>query len=64
MGRSSWAPRRVKLGELAGNATVRVRLHGSWNNVFSRLNRVENGFTNQPVLHSTVEIDRTLKGAV
>lgn len=51
IGRSSWAPRRLDLGELGeGETSVRVRLSGSWNNVFSRLNRVQNGFDAKPVL--------------
>lgn len=50
IGRSSWAPRRLDLGELSGETTIRVQLSGSWNNVFSRLNRLQNGFTAKPLL--------------
>lgn len=51
VGRSSWEPRRLQLGPLAGTTVVRARLHGSWNNVFSQLNRVQNGFRSHAVLH-------------
>jgi hypothetical protein len=52
-GRSSWEPRVVSVDAsilTAGTNHVRVRLHGSWNNVFSTLNRVENGLQSTPVL--------------
>jgi hypothetical protein len=50
-GRSSWEPRCVPMSTLRrGKNRVRVRVHGSWNNVFSRLNRVENGLTALPRL--------------
>jgi hypothetical protein len=53
VGRSSWEPRRLPLpaGVLrAGENRVQITLHGSWNNVFSALNRLENGLTGEPVL--------------
>jgi hypothetical protein len=50
-GRSSWEPHHVPLSTLhVGENRVRVRVHGSWNNVFSTLNRLENGLTALPVL--------------
>ncbi len=43
-GKSSWAPRVVSAhGLKVGPNTVRVQVHGSWNNIYSRLNFQENG---------------------
>jgi hypothetical protein len=44
IGQSSWAPRVLPTcGLRAGRNVLRVRLHGSWNNLLSRLNTLENG---------------------
>ncbi|HZX08011.1 hypothetical protein [Kribbella sp.] len=44
LGRRSWEPRDLDLGHVTrGEHEVKVVLHGSWNNVFSRLNTVTNG---------------------
>ncbi|WP_427896128.1 hypothetical protein ACQHIV_19550 [Kribbella sp. GL6] len=44
VGRRGWEPRDLEVDHLsAGEHDVRVVLHGSWNNVFSRLNTVTNG---------------------
>jgi len=46
IGRSSWEPRRVPVtdGRLVdGENEVTVALHGSWNDLFSRLNPTTNG---------------------
>jgi len=46
IGRSSWEPRVLPLPALpSGEHRIRLRLHGSWNNVFSTLNRLENGLS-------------------
>ena len=53
VGRSSWAPRRLSLDKAvlqAGENEVKIALHGSWNNVFSALNRLENGLKGVPIL--------------
>ena len=50
IGRSNWQPRRLAIGEVAGKVEIRARLHGSWNNLFSRLNRIENGFKSNAIL--------------
>jgi len=50
-GKSNWEPRRVPLANLrAGENVIRARLHGSWNNVFSKLNTLENGLRDAVVL--------------
>jgi hypothetical protein len=52
-GRTSWEPRVVSINGstlAAGTNHIRVRLHGSWNNVFSTLNRLENGLRSTPML--------------
>ncbi|GAA1560913.1 hypothetical protein GCM10009804_17140 [Kribbella hippodromi] len=44
LGRRSWAPHDLDLDHLgAGEHRLTIVLHGSWNNVFSRLNQVRNG---------------------
>jgi len=43
-GKSSWAPRLTPARDLvSGQNVVRVQVHGSWNNIYSRLNFQENG---------------------
>ena len=50
-GKTSWEPRVVPIGSLTkGNHHVFLRVWGSWNNVFSALNRVSNGLNEAPVL--------------
>lgn len=50
-GRSSWAPHVVPLPALATGAhTLTVRVHGSWNNIFSSMNRLANGLSAAPVM--------------
>jgi hypothetical protein len=55
LGRSSWEPRVVTVKEKLqpGENSVVVRLFGSWNNVFSSLNRLSNGLTGEVVLRSS-----------
>jgi hypothetical protein len=52
LGRSSWEPRILTIKEKLqpGENSVVVRLHGSWNNVFSSLNRLSNGLTGEVIL--------------
>jgi len=54
-GRSSWEPRIVPLTTAlsAGKNTVTVRVFGSWNNLFSTLNREPNGFTGEVTLRAS-----------
>ena len=52
-GKTCWEPRLVPVKDLrAGENTVYVRLHGSWNNVFSTLNTLENGLRSEAMLQS------------
>lgn len=50
-GKSSWAPRVVPVrGLKVGRNIVRVRVYGSWNNIYSRLNFLENGLIGKVAL--------------
>jgi len=53
VGRNNWEPRLIPLPKVLlhdGRNTVQITLHGSWNNIFSRLNYRENGLHQMPVL--------------
>jgi hypothetical protein len=51
IGKSSWAPRVLPAcGLREGENVVRVRLYGSWNNVLSNLNVLENGLRGEAKL--------------
>lgn len=53
LGRSNWEPRIIPIPIALlhqGTNTIAINLHGSWNNIFSRLNQRENGLHGNPVL--------------
>lgn len=61
LGRCCWEPRTVIIPRhalLVGQNLVTLQLYGSWNNLFSTLNPVENGLTVLPSLRVATESAR------
>lgn len=53
LGRSNWEPRIIPVPKVLlqeGKNVVTIILHGSWNNIFSHLNKRKNGLLGNPVL--------------
>lgn len=53
LGRNNWEPRIIPLPKVLlreGKNIITIILHGSWNNIFSRLNERKNGMREKPVL--------------
>jgi len=53
LGRSNWEPRIIPVPKVLlqeGKNAITITLYGSWNNIFSHLNKRENGFRENPVL--------------
>jgi hypothetical protein len=51
--RNNWEPRIIPISKVLlreGKNTVKIMLHGSWNNIFSHLNKRENGLREAPIL--------------
>jgi len=51
--RNNWEPRIIPVPKVLlreGKNTITITVHGSWNNIFSHLNKRENGLRDFPVL--------------
>lgn len=51
--RNNWEPRVISIPKVLlreGKNTITILLHGSWNNIFSHLNKRENGLRENPIL--------------
>jgi hypothetical protein len=53
LGRNNWEPRVIPIPKVLlreGKNTIAITLFGSWNNIFSHLNKRENGMRENPIL--------------
>jgi hypothetical protein len=51
--RNNWEPRIIPIPKVLlreGGNIITITLHGSWNNIFSHLNKRENGLRENPIL--------------